>query len=166
MTLVNHVLFPLLSVTIIRSRLFRGLTIIHNQSQYINTFTLTRFPSHLQGPYAFYCSGIQYSIQDAMKGFSISSMPSAGHIKLTWFPLHTTRPSFLVSSVVLYGSLGSVETISLNTSHQNYNNNKHFSRRISSSTYPLKTLHIHPAPRSPADRTPSVLPGLLFLPAF
>ncbi len=127
---------------------------------------MTRLPSHLQAPYFFYCcSYIQYSIQAVIKGFSISSMPSAGHIKLTWFPLHTTRPSFLVSSVVLYGSLGSVEMTSSNIPHQTYNSNKRFSHGISSSTYLLKTLRIHPAPRLPADRIPSVLPGLLFLPA-
>lgn len=33
-----------------------------------------------------------------MKGFGIASMPSIGQIKTTEVPLHTTKPSALVSS--------------------------------------------------------------------
>ncbi len=47
------------------------------------------------------------SSASSVKGLAISSMPSLGDIKLTWVPRHTTRPSVLVLSVILYWSSGS-----------------------------------------------------------
>ena len=42
-----------------------------------------------------------------INGLAMASMPSAGHIKTTDVPRHTTKPSCRVSSVSLYGSSGS-----------------------------------------------------------
>ena len=47
------------------------------------------------------------SANSSSKGFDISSMPSAGDIKLTCVPLHTTNPNRRVWSLSLNGSLGS-----------------------------------------------------------
>lgn len=41
------------------------------------------------------------------KGLAMASIPSAGQIRTTEVPLHTTNPRVLVSSVSLYGSSGS-----------------------------------------------------------
>ena len=49
------------------------------------------------------------SAKSSPKGLAISSMPSAGDIKLTWVPLQTIRPNRLVWSVNLNGSFGSVQ---------------------------------------------------------
>ena len=47
----------------------------------------------------------------ATKGFAMASMPSAGQMRTTDVPRHTTRPSSRVSSVSLYGSSGSTMVI-------------------------------------------------------
>ena len=49
------------------------------------------------------------SAKSSPNGLEISSIPSAGDIRLTWVPLHTTNPKRLVWSVSLNGSLGSVK---------------------------------------------------------
>lgn len=41
------------------------------------------------------------------KGLAMASIPSAGQMRTTEVPLHTTNPRVLVSSVSLYGSSGS-----------------------------------------------------------
>jgi hypothetical protein len=56
---------------------------------------------------SYYAVSSSSSANSSSKGLAISSMPSAGDIKLTCVPLQTTNPNRLVSSVSLNGSLGS-----------------------------------------------------------
>lgn len=55
----------------------------------------------------FYYDAASSSAKSSPKGLDISSIPSAGDIRLTCVPLHTTNPSRLVLSLNLNGSVGS-----------------------------------------------------------
>lgn len=55
-----------------------------------------------------YYDAASSSAKSSPKGLEISSIPSAGDIRLTCVPLHTTKPSRLVLSLNLKGSVGSV----------------------------------------------------------
>lgn len=54
------------------------------------------------------CSCYSSASSAARNGFAISSRPSSGDTRLTCVPLTTTRPSFLVFSVILFISSGSI----------------------------------------------------------
>jgi hypothetical protein len=55
----------------------------------------------------FYYDAASSSAKSSPKGLAISSIPSAGDIRLTCVPLQTTNPSRLVLSLNLNGSVGS-----------------------------------------------------------
>jgi hypothetical protein len=55
----------------------------------------------------FYYDAASSSAKSSPKGLDISSIPSAGDMRLTCVPLHTTNPSRLVLSLNLNGSVGS-----------------------------------------------------------
>lgn len=70
-------------------------------------FTNCHFNVTISSAKAILCWNIHIHPSCWMKGLDIASIPSAGHINTTEVPLHTTKPSCLVSSVSLYGSSGS-----------------------------------------------------------